>query len=242
MRDIGKNIKDMRERKGLTQDELAELLFVTRQTVSNYENGRSRPDIDMLMKISQVLEADVNHLLYGLPEQEDRKREVRRLVIAIVVLAVLFLLSALSVSYLDALVEYRHITQPRQFLGAVFSPAFFLLLGWVLAQGTLLLFEVRLKPRPWFPWVRRILLTLLLICLILILPWVIWCAYCMVQLLTTTGPHSFFLPTDPIYQSMLLFLLRLNLQHTGVYALWGGILCLLGFPTAKTFNENKTTV
>lgn len=41
MRDIGKNIRDLRQQKHLTQKELAERLFVTRQTVSNYENGVS---------------------------------------------------------------------------------------------------------------------------------------------------------------------------------------------------------
>lgn len=35
MRDIGKNIRDLRKSKGLTQEELAARLFVTRQTVSN---------------------------------------------------------------------------------------------------------------------------------------------------------------------------------------------------------------
>ena len=39
MRDIGKNIKNIRQTKGMTQDTMAEALFVTRQTVSNYENG-----------------------------------------------------------------------------------------------------------------------------------------------------------------------------------------------------------
>ena len=41
MRDIGKNIRDLRIVQNLTQDQLAEKLFVTRQTVSNYENGVS---------------------------------------------------------------------------------------------------------------------------------------------------------------------------------------------------------
>lgn len=39
MRDIGKNIKELRCARGLTQEELAERLHVTRQTVSNYETG-----------------------------------------------------------------------------------------------------------------------------------------------------------------------------------------------------------
>ena len=42
MRDIGKNIRDLRKRQNMTQDELAARLFVTRQTVSNYENGVSQ--------------------------------------------------------------------------------------------------------------------------------------------------------------------------------------------------------
>ena len=41
MRDIGKNIKTLRIRRGMTQDELAEAPYVTRQTVSNYETGVS---------------------------------------------------------------------------------------------------------------------------------------------------------------------------------------------------------
>lgn len=44
MRDIGKNIRDLRQQKHLTQEELAEQLFVTRQTISNYENGLSVSD------------------------------------------------------------------------------------------------------------------------------------------------------------------------------------------------------
>ena len=42
MRDVGKNIRWARERKNYTQAELAGLLFITRQTVSNYETGVSQ--------------------------------------------------------------------------------------------------------------------------------------------------------------------------------------------------------
>lgn len=73
MRDIGKNIKLLRQQKNMTRDELAEALFVTRQTVSNYETGRSRPDVEMLLKIAEVLEADANTVLYGPPVPQSRK-------------------------------------------------------------------------------------------------------------------------------------------------------------------------
>ena len=68
MRDIGKNIRQARERKGCSQEQLAELLFVTRQTISNYETGRSRPDVETLVKLSQLLDVEVTNLIYG-PQQ-----------------------------------------------------------------------------------------------------------------------------------------------------------------------------
>ena len=55
MRDIGKNIRDLRQQKHLTQEKLAEQLFVTRQTVSNYENGRTRPDVDQILRLAEIL-------------------------------------------------------------------------------------------------------------------------------------------------------------------------------------------
>ena len=42
MREIGKNIKDIRESKQMTQEDLAAKLFVSRQTISNYETGVSQ--------------------------------------------------------------------------------------------------------------------------------------------------------------------------------------------------------
>ena len=58
MRDIGKNIRDLRQQKHLTQEELAEQLFVTRQTVSNYENGRTRPDVDQILRLAEIFDTD----------------------------------------------------------------------------------------------------------------------------------------------------------------------------------------
>ncbi len=55
MANIGKNIKRLRKQNNLTQDELAEKLFVTRQTVSYWETGRNQPALDMLGDLADVL-------------------------------------------------------------------------------------------------------------------------------------------------------------------------------------------
>lgn len=69
---VGKNIKKFREKKGLTQDGLAEQLHVTRQAVSNWECGKTQPDIDTLQKMAQVFEISVEELIYG----EERKTTI----------------------------------------------------------------------------------------------------------------------------------------------------------------------
>ena len=69
MRDIGKNIRDARVKGGITQDQLAERLHVSRQTISHYETGHTRPDIEILEQIAQAL--DVDCLLYTSPSPRD---------------------------------------------------------------------------------------------------------------------------------------------------------------------------
>ena len=47
---IGRKLRDARKNSGLTQESVAELLGVSRQTVSNWENGRSYPDIGSVVR------------------------------------------------------------------------------------------------------------------------------------------------------------------------------------------------
>ena len=64
------NIKNLRKKRGMTQDELAVRLNVVRQTVSKWEKGFSVPDADMLQKLADTMEVNVGELLGGEPEQE----------------------------------------------------------------------------------------------------------------------------------------------------------------------------
>ena len=74
MAKVGKNIRTQRTKQGMSQEALAEKLFVSRQTVSNYETGKSYPDIDMLVKIAEELHVEVQVLIYG--EAVKKKRPV----------------------------------------------------------------------------------------------------------------------------------------------------------------------
>ena len=52
--DIGTKIRNARSDAGLTQEKAAEALGVSRQTISNWENGRTYPDIVSVIKMSNV--------------------------------------------------------------------------------------------------------------------------------------------------------------------------------------------
>jgi len=70
---IGKFISELRKKNGLTQSELANMLNVTNQAVSKWENGRGIPDIEMLKKLSEVFHIHVDELLEGQVKQEKKK-------------------------------------------------------------------------------------------------------------------------------------------------------------------------
>lgn len=57
------NINELRKKNNLSQDEFANLFHVSRQTVSSWENGKSYPDVEMLIKISQHFGISVDDLV-----------------------------------------------------------------------------------------------------------------------------------------------------------------------------------
>lgn len=63
--DIGSKIKATRLEKKLTQEQVAELLGVSRQTISNWENEKSYPDIISVIKMSEYYEVSLDYLLKG---------------------------------------------------------------------------------------------------------------------------------------------------------------------------------
>ena len=58
----------LRTQKGLSQDELAEKVFVTRQAVSRWENGETTPNVETLKLLSRLFDVSINTLL-GAPRQ-----------------------------------------------------------------------------------------------------------------------------------------------------------------------------
>lgn len=60
---LGNRLKDLRVKKNVTQDDMAELLNIKRQTYSAYERGVSFPDVNALLKIAHFFGVSVDYLL-----------------------------------------------------------------------------------------------------------------------------------------------------------------------------------
>lgn len=61
--EIGSKLKKARNEKGLTQEQTADALGVSRQTISNWENNKSYPDIISVIKMSEIYSISLDHLL-----------------------------------------------------------------------------------------------------------------------------------------------------------------------------------
>lgn len=101
--ELGKRILGIRKESDLTQDELAEICSVTRQTISNWENGKSYPDLDTLVVLSDSFGVSLDALLKGdremvseiTKEQKQGRYHRIKMVIAVIIVATVFLASIL---------------------------------------------------------------------------------------------------------------------------------------------------
>ena len=73
---FAENLKALRRARGLSQEELAGRLHVTRQTISKWENALSVPDAELLLRLAEELEVPVSRLLGGPVETEEAPDQV----------------------------------------------------------------------------------------------------------------------------------------------------------------------
>ncbi len=74
MKDIGKRIREQRKKNGITQEAMANVLGVTAQAVSKWENGQNAPDISMIMPICSFLGIGADELLGGRKKRDLNER------------------------------------------------------------------------------------------------------------------------------------------------------------------------
>ncbi len=102
--EIEKKLKDARANAGLTQEQVAEKIMVSRQTISNWENGKSLPDIISIMNLSDLYQISIDELLKGDKRMKEKlekdvnvakgnKRLILTTAIIFIVVAIIYLTS-----------------------------------------------------------------------------------------------------------------------------------------------------
>ena len=161
MCDIGANIRRARVRRKLTQDDLAQTVHTTRQTISNYETGRSHPDVETLQRLADALGVELTELLDETPPADARRAALRRLCITG---AVTLVLTGLWV-YLHAIClrQYQRGSMAPLTAMLITEPLLLCALAWTLLQA--LHMVTRLRPRRCAPWVHPLVRVLFGLCL-----------------------------------------------------------------------------
>lgn len=114
---FGEKIKNIRKEKKMTQEQMANILNVSRQAISNWENNKNFPDLEMIIKISRLFSLTLDELILGDDDTMTKKlikdgsevRLVKMNMITIIVASFLLLIGfgclivkGLSVEYVDS--------------------------------------------------------------------------------------------------------------------------------------------
>ena len=117
---IGDKLKNARLKKSMTQEEVAEKLFVSRQSISNWENNKTYPDIGNVIALSDLYEISLDELLKGsdnfmkhLEESTDIVKSNKKLIFFIGLALIAMIVMAIFTEFLPE----------KVFLLAIFSQA-----------------------------------------------------------------------------------------------------------------------
>ena len=80
--ELGKQIKKYRQEAGLSQEELANRIYVSRQTISNWENDKSYPDVNSLVLLGEIFQISLDILIKGdleVMKEAIQKEEVEKM-------------------------------------------------------------------------------------------------------------------------------------------------------------------
>lgn len=114
---IGNQIKQRRIKLEMTQEDLAKALNVSRSTISNWEGGRNYPDIQLVIKLSKILDLSLESLLQEdsdvvdqiSSDTKNRKRISKHLKISYICSAILALFIIISAYVISSPAEITHL-------------------------------------------------------------------------------------------------------------------------------------
>lgn len=132
--ELAKHIKEQRARLGISQEALAEAVFVSRQTISNWETDRTYPDVQSLLLLSALFDTTVDELIKGdvTKMEETCKHDwalMQRLAIGMTIFAILGI-AAFFAAFQELRANWGWHSAPTFVLAAVLYGIAFALAVW----------------------------------------------------------------------------------------------------------------
>lgn len=96
---VADRIQNLRKQKGISQEELADRIGVSRQTVSKWESEQSTPDMDKIILLSDFFEVTTDYLLKGIEKESDnvKKTDARIFSVAGIAIGLIGIIAAVSI-------------------------------------------------------------------------------------------------------------------------------------------------
>ena len=134
-------LQELRKKKGLTQEELAQVLFVSRTAISKWESGRGYPNIDSLKAVAKFFSVSIDELLSGeealtIAEEDNKQKQTlfcgkifALLDISVAMFFVLPLFGQKTGEYVNA-VPLLSLTQTALYMKIAYCAVIITIMGW----------------------------------------------------------------------------------------------------------------
>ena len=114
---LNERLQDLRKKAGYSQEQLAELLGISRQAVSKWESGQGNPDIDNIIKLTKIYQISADYILLGLerepkaeaaplPPKKEQSPEMRKALAIITVTAAMAVITVLFITALSIMEKF----------------------------------------------------------------------------------------------------------------------------------------
>lgn len=112
--DIAKRLQELRKKAGYSQEQVADMLGISRQAISKWESGQGKPEIDNIIKITEIYHVSTDYILLGVenkmttPVSEKKKidKEYRQAIKTISIIASTAIITVLFITALSLLEKF----------------------------------------------------------------------------------------------------------------------------------------
>ena len=101
--DISERLQDLRKKEGYSQEQVAEMLGLSRQAISKWESGQGKPEIDNIIKLTEIYQVSADYILLGtekvsvpVPEKKKLSHEYKKAIIAATAIITVLFITALG--------------------------------------------------------------------------------------------------------------------------------------------------